>query len=364
MTSKERMMLSVHRQKPDRVPVTIHQWQPFHLKQFMGGVSDLEAFRLCGMDAAVTCCMSDIPTVPGWRVTARQQLQPDYCETHYTIETPEGTLSTIEGANPMTTWVVEHIIKRKEDIYLLKKYCPVPVLRKKEVRALYDILGDDGILRTFLCGKQGGCWQDACELFGAEALIMETFDDPDWVHEFLQILLEMKLRYIEQSLAGAPFDLVETGGGAASNTLISPAIHEEFCLPYDLKTHDALHSLGFPTVYHTCGGMSKITHLLVQNHCDVSETLSPSGVGGDIGDDRTAQQVYNDLFPHVGLIGGMDQFNILQNGSKAQIEAEVYRLFNLYGRNGGYIMSACDHFFHVDKEKLIWYADAAKQCVY
>ncbi|MEG2596510.1 MAG: uroporphyrinogen decarboxylase family protein, partial [Ruthenibacterium sp.] len=183
-------------------------------------------------------------------------------------------------------------------------------------------------------------------------------------HEFLAILLDVRLQYIEQSLTGAPFDLVETGGGAASNTLISPAIHEEFCLPYDIKTHDALHRLGFPAVYHTCGGMSRITHLLRQNHCDVSETLSPSGVGGDIANDAIARQVFADLRPSVALIGGMDQFNVLQNGTKEQIQNEVNRLFQLYGKDGGYIMSACDHFFCVPKENLKYYAQAAQQCSY
>lgn len=364
MNGKERMMAAVRREKPDRVPVTIHQWQPFHLKYFMNGMPELEAFRTCGLDAAVTYYATDTPESENWRVSAVTVQRSGYVETQYTITTPEGVLTTAEGSNEMTTWVTDHLIKKKEDIYLLKKYQPIPVLRKKEAQAAYDALGGDGILRTFLCGKQGGCWQDACELYGAQNLILETFDDPDWVHEFLEILLDIRMKYIEQSLTGAPFDLVETGGGAASNTLISPAIHEEFCLPYDQKIHDALHSLGFPAVYHTCGGMSRITHLIRQNHCDASETLSPKGIGGDIGDDKTARQVWRDLHPYVCLIGGMDQFNILQRGTKEEIEREVQRLFSIYGCDGGYIMSACDHFFHVPQENLKYFAQAAKSCRY
>jgi hypothetical protein len=43
--------------------------------------------------------------------------------------------------------------------------------------------------------------------------------------------LGKKLRYIDESLKAASIDLVETGGGA-SNNVISPQIHEEFCLPF------------------------------------------------------------------------------------------------------------------------------------
>lgn len=363
MTSKERMMLAVHRQKPDRLPVTVHQWQAYHLKTFMGGMTDLEANRAMGFDAAITYYTELEQTSSQWRVSAKTSQKDGYFVTQYTIETPEGVLTTSEGSNPMTTWVTEHLIKEPEDIRLLK-YRPVPRLDKEGAVRVSRELGDDGILRTFLCGKQGGCWQDACELFGVENLIYATFDDPDWVREFLDILLEQKLTYIEESLRGMPFDLVETGGGASSNTVISPDLHREFCLPYDQKLHDAIHNAGFPVVYHTCGGMSKILDSICANHCDVSETLSPSSVGGDIDSDETARKVCAALHPHVGMIGGMDQFNILGTGTREQIEAEVDRLFHVFGEDGGFILSACDHFFDAPPENLKIYADAAKQYHY
>ena len=37
MTSKERMLCAIDRGMPDRLPVTIHQWQPYHLKKYMNG---------------------------------------------------------------------------------------------------------------------------------------------------------------------------------------------------------------------------------------------------------------------------------------------------------------------------------------
>ena len=45
MTSKERLMLALKREKPDRLPVSIHQWQGYHLDEYMNGISDLEAFE-------------------------------------------------------------------------------------------------------------------------------------------------------------------------------------------------------------------------------------------------------------------------------------------------------------------------------
>ena len=64
------------------------------------------------------------------------------------------------------------------------------------------------------------------------------------------------------------------------------------------------------------------------------------------------------------MIGGMDQFHILTSGTKEQIKAEVRRLFDGFGRDGGYIMSASDHFFDAPVENLLVFAQAAKECVY
>jgi hypothetical protein len=64
------------------------------------------------------------------------------------------------------------------------------------------------------------------------------------------------------------------------------------------------------------------------------------------------------------MIGGMDQFNILTEGTPEQIRKEVHRLFEGFGRDGGYILSASDHFFDAPAENLRAFADAARECVY
>jgi uroporphyrinogen-III decarboxylase len=192
-------------------------------------------------------------------------------------------------------------------------------------------------------------------------LIMETYDTPAWVHRLLQVLLEKKLRFIDESLDGAPFDLIETGGGAASDTVISPALHREFCLPYDRQLHDALHHIGHRSSYHTCGGMMHILDCIAENGTDASETLAPPGVGGNI----TDPAVVRDAFAgHVAMIGGMDQFNVLTTGTPDVIRDEVFRLFEGFGRDGGYLLSTSDHFFDTPIEHLKAYALAAQACVY
>lgn len=366
-------MLALCREKPDRLPVTIHQWQQYHLDTYMGGVDALEAFRLTGMDAAIQhfAAMGQfwipeaekyVVQTPQWQEEVRVvDANPDNRILHHTITTPEGTLTYKTGGDRTTTWITEYLIKRHEDVELIDRYMPVARLDKDATAALYDRVGDAGILRGFVWGDQAGCWQHACCLMDAQHLILEAIDHPDWVHHLLRVLLTKKLRFIEESLRDAKFDLIETGGGAGSDTVISPEMHREFCLPYDRELHRAVHDAGHRVTYHTCGGMMNILDWIVANETDASETLSPPGTGGNI----TEPDKVRDAFAgKVAMIGGMDQFNILTRGTVAEIAAEVRRLFEGFGRDGGYILSASDHFFDTPPENLRAFAKAAIDCRY
>jgi len=371
MSNKERLLCALQGGKPDRMPVSLHQWQGYHLDKYLGGISPLEAFQRFGMDAQIQYFESmgqfwltdaDFSkfSTPDWIDEANVVSDdPDHRVIHHVIKTPDGTLTYKTEGDRKTTWITEYLVKRDDDVQLLRKYMPVPPLDLEPIRVLYDEVGDRGVLRGFVWGDQVGCWQHACCLMDVNELILRCFDQPDWLHEFLGILLQKKLRFIE-SMKGAKFDLVETGGGAASSTVISPKLHEEFCLPYDRKIHDALHDLGLKVTYHTCGGTLGIEEHIVANGCDASETLAPPSVGGNQEPWDYARQIAGRL----ALIGGVDQFNVVTDGTPDKIRATVHKLFETVGAHGGYICSLSDHFFETKPEKLKIYADAARECVY
>ncbi len=371
MKPKERMILALERGKPDRVPFTVHQWQRYHLDTYLNGMSELEAMEHFGMDPAVQHSqpmgqfwLSDPDfspyCTPEWRDTV-EVIKDEPADRKYlhTVETPGGVLSYRTAGDHATNWITEPMIRRDEDVELIERYMPVFPLDKESVARLYDEIGDRGILRGFVWGDQAGCWQHACCLMEPSELILATYDKPDWVHRLLGALLDKKMRFIE-SMAGAKYDLVETGGGSASTTLISPKIHEEFCLPYDRRMHDALHELGFKTTYHTCGGTRGIEEMIVANGTDASETLAAPSIGGNSEPWEFREKVGDRL----ALIGGLDQVNVLTKGTPDAIREHVHTLFERVGRDGGYILSCSDHFFDTPPENLLAYAEAARECVY
>lgn len=371
MTSKERLLAAIHNETPDRLPATVHQWQGYHLDKYMNGISDLEAFKQVGLDAQIQYFeeMAQFWLVDAdftklntdtWKDEPETVSDnPDNRVTNHIIHTPDGILTYKTAGNRRTTWITEYLIKNDEDIDIIRKFMPVPKLTLDPIVKKYDEVGDDGILRGFVWGDQAGCFQHAACLMDINELILACFDKPDWVHELLSLLLNKKLDFIA-SMKGAKFDLIETGGGSSSSTLISPDLHRDFCLPYDKKMHDALHDLGFTVTYHTCGGTFGIEEHIVSNNADASETLAPPSVGGNQEPWELKKKVGN----RIALIGGLDQFNTLTSGGPDVIKTKVTELFEKVGYEGGFTCSCSDHFFETPVENLKAFADAAKECVY
>jgi len=371
MTSKERLMTALTGGKPDRLPVSLHQWQGYHLDKYLGGITPQEAFRKFGMDAQVQYFQSMgqfwLVDADFSKVNTKEWIDevdvvsgdPDNRIAHHTITTPDGVLTYKTAGDRKTTWITEYLIKRDEDVETIRRYMPAPELELEPIAAAHDEVGDEGILRGFVWGDQAGCWQHACCLMDITRLIMRCIDEPDWVHNLLGVLLEKKLGFVE-SMKGAKFDLIETGGGSASSSVISPKLHEEFCLPYDRKIHDALHEYGFLITYHTCGGTYGLADMIVDNHADVSETLAPPSLGGNIEPWDFAKEIAG----RMALIGGMDQFNVVTDGPPEKIRAMVHKLFETVGRDGGYVCSMSDHFFETPLEHLWAFAEAGQECTY
>lgn len=366
MTGKERMLAAILREKPDRLPVTVHQWQPYHLREYMGGVDQLEAYLACGLDVSFNLWDAWKMRKTGDWVVKADSLGEKQGElyTRYTANTPDGDLTWVKAQNPQTTYHSEFPVKDERDLEIFLKYYPGTTVDRDEIKRAYERTGDHGITRgLFSMYAQAGPWQDFCEIVGTEEAIYWAMDEPDQVHHALDVITTQKVQHIEREMQNLPLDLIECGGGAASSTVISPSMFKEFCIPYDRRINEALHASGYKAVYHTCGGMMALLDLIPENLTDASETLSPPGVGGDIKPEDRAL-VKAKLGSKVGLIGGIDQSNLLEQGTAEEIRAEVEHCFETFGAGGGYICSGCDHFFNAPVENLKALADAAKGCTY
>ncbi len=366
MTSRERMLTAINNGKPDRLPGQVHCWMPYYLNAYLGGCDQFEAYERFGMDMAIYCgpiLTYDERDLANWQ-WSRTDLGTDADGVHRWIDvykTPGGELKCTGAANEITPWTTEPLIKTKQDFEIFAKYFPVPTgVDGSPVRAAKERLGDRGILRGGTWGYgQVGAWQSFCFMVGTQEAIMFAIDEPEWVHHVEQTMVAKQVKVIEMMGGEVPLDLIEIGGGAGSNTVISPNLHEEFCLPYDKLQVDALHAAGFKVVYHLCGGLMKMLDHVVANGSDGLETMTPPSMGADT-DLALAEKLVGDkLF----FVGGFDQNRGFEHGTPDVVRTMVHEL-HAACPNGGYICCPSDHFFHGNLENLQAFSDALKECEY
>lgn len=385
MTSKQRILIALQGGKPDRLPATTHFLMPQFLNACMAGISEDEFFDGCGWDPIVyTTPHRPDPSQgeyydpsqgePGflesrriasdnWRVRREAIVGREHPAARYRFATPKGELSMVLESDPFTAWVVEPLIKEKRDIDLIAEHATAPKCDVDAVNQAADAFGQRGLVRGYVCCfdvfGQPGVWQDATCLVGVERLIMETYDDPAWVHELLGILFRRKKTFVE-SLAGARYDILELGGGSASSTVISPRLFEEFVAPYDGQLIALARRAGQRIAYHTCGGMMPILEKIAAMKPSAMETFTPPGMGGDADLAEARRRIPQDIC----MIGGFDQFHFFKGCTPQETRAEVRRCFDAAGRDGAYILCPSDNFFDAEPELVKAFADEAKKCVY
>ncbi len=362
MTSRERLIAALDRRVPDRLPVTTHHLMSRFLA-VMGGLTEREFFDRFGLDTICWTTPLETPPAAGWRLDSEAVPDSRYQATRYTFSTPRGSLTTLLQDDGYTSWVRERLLKEKRDIEILEAIVLEPRCDMPAVEEAARSLGDRGIVRGTVPGfpvyGQPGCWQDAAVLFGIEPLILATFSDPGWVVELLAVVQRPKLAFL-RSARGAPFDLVELGGGDASSTVISPDIFDRFVAPFDAPLVAAAHDAGLRIVYHTCGGMMPMLERIADLGVDAMETFTPRSMGGDARMDEPKRRVGH----RVCMVGGFDQFHDFVGCTPEQTRRSVRRLFEEAGAGGGYILAPSDHFFEADEILLRAFADEAHSCGY
>ncbi|MGD2295741.1 MAG: uroporphyrinogen decarboxylase family protein [Candidatus Aminicenantes bacterium] len=385
LTAKRRFLAALQGEIPDRLPVTTHHVMPSFLEKYLKGVSNQEFFDLFGLDPILWLVAHKPETHRGdycdpsqdsldylqppricsenWRIKAERIPHFKHNTVRYRFLTPSKTLAMVLQSDAQTTWVTERMIKDKTDLDVFARYATMPLCDVEEVNRQTRAFGERGMVRGTLPGfdvyGQPGCWQDAAVLYGIEKLILETYDDPDWVHSFLGVLLERKKHYV-RSLNKAEFDLIELGGGDASSTVISPHIFEKFVAPYDAELICLLHEANQRVVYHTCGGMMPLLERIADMNPDAMETFTPPSLGGDV----ELKEAKRRIGHRVCLIGGFDQFHYFMDCPPEKTREAVRRCFEEAGEGGGFILAPSDHFFDADLDLLKAFADEARNCTY
>ncbi|MCS7048116.1 MAG: uroporphyrinogen decarboxylase family protein [Verrucomicrobiae bacterium] len=171
---------------------------------------------------------------------------------------------------------------------------------------------------------EGPCAEGA-DLRGINALMLDFYDDPDFVRDLFAFCNRMELAFAKEQIARGA-ELIGVGDAAAS--LVGPEIYREFVWPFEKELVDGLHALGAKVRLHICGNTTPILTDIGRLGCDLVDLdfMVPIDAARKAMGDRQV------------LLGNMDPVRVLQNGTPAQVRATVAECHRLAGSR--YIIGA------------------------
>jgi MtaA/CmuA family methyltransferase len=178
--------------------------------------------------------------------------------------------------------------------------------RAQAVRLMKERVGNDKVVEGWI---EGPCAEGA-DLRGINSLMLDFYDDPAFVRDLFEFIVEMELRFARfQVESGA--DLIGVGDAAAS--LVGPKLYEEFVWPYEQKLVGALHAEGIKTRLHICGNTRRILEGMGRLHCSVVDldSFSPLSEGRE------------QMGPAQVLLGNLDPVRVLKEGTPESVYEAV-----------------------------------------
>ena len=186
---------------------------------------------------------------------------------------------------------------------------------------------------AFIAGVAAGQTMNSLAAWrGSEQAILDLYEDPLFVHEAMQRATDISIE-VGKALIRAGVDGIYIGDAWASASIISPAMYEEFCLPYHHRAARTFQSLGAKVYLHICGNSAPLFRLMADTGVDAIEPLDVDG-GVDLG--LAKRQVGG----RVCLKGGLST-HMLLNGTSDEVYREARRCMELLGPTG-YILGSAD----------------------
>jgi MtaA/CmuA family methyltransferase len=151
-----------------------------------------------------------------------------------------------------------------------------------------------------------GPMAEGADLRGINTIMLDFFDDPSFIRDLFEFVLELGLRFARAQLASGA-DLIGVGDAAAS--LVGRAIYDEFVWPCEKRLVEGIHAAGGLVRLHICGNTTKILDRMGQLGCDIVDLDYPAAMAA-ARERMGAGQV---------LLGNLEPVGILRNGTPERV---------------------------------------------
>ena len=220
--------------------------------------------------------------------------------------------------------------------------------RKLHQETGYALVARNPITYTFL--------DRAFMLIGMPEFLMLMADNPAAADRLIAHLLEYNLGVYTLFLeaVGPYVQTVEVGDdlGSQQNLLTSPAMYRRFIKPAEKVLYDRIHELAPHAflVHHTDGNVFKVLPDLIEVGVNV---LNPTQTSARDMAGRRLKESFGKQLAFHGAVEGME-------GPKDALVAEVRERIETLGPDG-YVMASCNHMIDVPPENILAMFETARE---
>jgi MtaA/CmuA family methyltransferase len=174
------------------------------------------------------------------------------------------------------------------------------------LRLMKERAGCERIVEGWVEGPCGA----AADLRGINSLMLDFYDDPPFVRQLFEFVVELALRFGKAQIdAGA--EVVGIGDPAAS--LVGPRIYDDLVWACQKRLVDGLREMGARVRLHICGDTRRILGSIAKLGCDIV----------DIDSKVPVREARTRMGSGQVLLGGIDPVRVLQDGTPEDVEGAV-----------------------------------------
>jgi MtaA/CmuA family methyltransferase len=178
--------------------------------------------------------------------------------------------------------------------------------RVDAVRLLKERAGKDKVVEGWV---EGPCAESA-DLRGINRLMLDFYDDPDFVCDLMEFVVQMELGFAKAQIE-AGVDIM--GIGDAPSSLVGRRFYTEFIFANQKRMIDGIHTLGARVRLHICGDTRHLLEALGSLGAEIIDldSLAP------------LDEARSKMGPQQVLLGNIDPVRVLREGAPESVMACV-----------------------------------------
>ncbi len=316
MNGYERICAALRGEKPDKIPVMLHNFMVAaeemkvsmgRFRESPGLIADVfkNSVEKYGLDGVLV----DIDTVT---LAGSVGVKVDF-PNDSPARSHQGMLDSLGNLKNLKPVKVEDY-----------KYIQIWL---ESVRLLKEYYGDEILIR-------GNCDQApfslASMIRGTEPWMMDLYiAEPSQVSGLLDYCTDVTCQFIRlMGQAGA--HMVSNGDSPAGPEMISPEMYKQFAMPYEKIVVDEAHKAGLSYTLHICGNTELILDMMVKTGADAFEIDYKT-------DMHKAFDVLHDV---AAFTGNIDPSGVLALGTPDLVRQKTTELLDVFSRTNRFILNS------------------------